>query len=125
MITAGVQAMSWAESLVACLWRTAVSEQIWDDFRQRSWSALVKSVTWLGTTFVKRSANLSTAAPKRPVGETIELSKMVLISGKLSHKWRYSTTGLAIERPIVWAAILVVHSVKSVALRSCLNMAGS
>ncbi len=77
---------------------------------------------------VKRSAKPSTAGPNRPVGETGESRKGTLsaslISVRFSHRWRSSTTRLAMDLPIAWAVILVAHRARSVALRSSLKAAG-
>lgn len=67
---------------------------------------------------VKRSANPSTAGPKRPVEETGESKKAVLsaslFSIKFNHKWSSSTARLAMALPI-----------RSVVLRRSQNASGS
>ncbi len=78
---------------------------------------------------VKRSANPSTAGPKRPLGEIgasrKETLSASLISVSVSHRWRSSTTRLAIDLPMAWVVVLVARKARSVALLSSLKVAGS
>ncbi len=78
---------------------------------------------------VKRSADPSTAGPKRPLGEIgasrKETLSASLISVSVSHRWRSSTTRLAIDLPMAWAVVLVARKARSVALLSSLKVAGS
>ncbi len=48
-----------------------------------------------------------------------------LISVSVSHRWRSSTTRLAIDLPMAWAVVLVARKARSVALLSSLRVAGS
>ncbi len=72
---------------------------------------------------VKRSANPSTAGPKRPLGEIRASRKGTLsaslISVSMSHRWRLSTTRLAMDLPIAWAVVLVARSARSVPGQRC------
>ncbi len=48
-----------------------------------------------------------------------------LISLSIKHRWRLSTTRLAMDLTIAWAVVLVAHKARSVHLRSSLNAVGS
>ncbi len=74
---------------------------------------------------VKRSANPSMAGLNSPLGETGKSRKAILsaslISVKFSHRWRFSTTRLAMVLPIACTIPLVA---KSVAVHSSLKASG-
>lgn len=65
-------------------------------------------------TAVKRSVKLSTAGPKRPVGETGVSRKATLSASLISMR-------LAMDLPMAWAVALVARRARSIALRRSLK----